>query len=511
MELGSATDRGRIVMLVDNDVENDSRVQKTARSAADAGWDVILLGRGLPARTWTLGRAEVRLIAMPVPLSKPKFSFRRRWLRGPLGYPPTGIAPYRHQWVKAKFADLEVREAAQRLAARAGQPVSPVRRARLSGRRLATMVERKWVSLRYWQLNRAPRTMSGPWDRMWTSFWQKTMGDRAWRRLAPHLWDFELAFGPVVDELRPDIIHANDFRMLGVGARAAIRARARGRDVKLVWDAHEFTPGITTVDENARWHPGICAHEREYAPYADAVITVSELLAEMLEREHNLPERPGVVLNAPDLRAGDDRGDAGPVPDLRELCGVGPTVPLLVYSGAAAKQRGLDTMIEGLPHLDGVHVALVVNGPTSAYLLELLARAEELGVADRVHALPYVPYGQVVPFLAAADVAVSPVHRWPNYEISLTTKFLEYSHARLPIVVSDVRTMSETVRATGQGEVYVAGEVDDYVRAVRAVLAEPARYRAAYDKPGLLDDWTWAVQAETLLAVYDKLAPMGNA
>jgi len=27
----------------------------------------------------------------------------------------------------------------------------------------------------------------------------------------------------------------------------------------------------------------------------------------------------------------------------------------------------------------------------------------------------------------------------------------------------------------------------------------------------LLDDWTWAVQAETLLAVYDKLAPMGNA
>jgi glycogen(starch) synthase len=36
--------RGRIVMLVDNGVDGDSRVQKTARSAADHGWDVTLLG-----------------------------------------------------------------------------------------------------------------------------------------------------------------------------------------------------------------------------------------------------------------------------------------------------------------------------------------------------------------------------------------------------------------------------------------------------------------------------------
>lgn len=37
--------RGRVVMLVDNGVIGDSRVQKAARSAADAGWDVVLLGR----------------------------------------------------------------------------------------------------------------------------------------------------------------------------------------------------------------------------------------------------------------------------------------------------------------------------------------------------------------------------------------------------------------------------------------------------------------------------------
>ncbi|HEV8175468.1 MAG TPA: glycosyl transferase family 1, partial [Actinoplanes sp.] len=51
--------RGRVVMLVDNGVHGDSRVQKTARSAADAGWDVTLLGcspTGTEQR-WSLGAA----------------------------------------------------------------------------------------------------------------------------------------------------------------------------------------------------------------------------------------------------------------------------------------------------------------------------------------------------------------------------------------------------------------------------------------------------------------------
>ena len=54
-----------------------------------------------------------------------------------------------------------------------------------------------------------------------------------------------------------------------------LRARA-GRDLKLVWDAHEFLPGVRPWRDNSRWHARPPAHEREYAPYADAVITVSD-------------------------------------------------------------------------------------------------------------------------------------------------------------------------------------------------------------------------------------------
>jgi glycogen(starch) synthase len=164
-------------------------------------------------------------------------------------------------------------------------------------------------------------------------------------------------------------------------------------------------------------------------------------------------------------------------------------------------------MVEALPQLAGVHIALVTLHPSVSVPAAdaLRERAVALGVADRVHLLPYVPHWQVSEFLAAANAGVVPILHNLNHELALITKFLEYAHARLPIVVSDVRTMAETTRATGQGEVFRAGEVDDYVRAVRAVLADPERYRAAYDKPELLEAWTWEAQTRVLDESYVDL------
>jgi glycosyltransferase involved in cell wall biosynthesis len=409
--------RGRIVMLVDNGVDGDSRVQKTARSAADHGWDVTLLGVSPTGREerWTLGAADVRLL--------------------PMGSGGSAVR--------------------QRLVARGGWAVKAARRAR-----------RPVEHLQVW-------------------FWRARLGDRAWRRLEPGLWNYERAFGPVIDELKPDLIHAHDFRMLGVGARA----KQRSGKLKLVWDAHEFLPGARPRRNNARWLPAHLAYEREYVPSADAVVTVSDTLAGLLQREHHLAVTPTVTLNAPSPTS------QTTVPDLRALCGVDPETPLLVYSGSFSPQRGVDTVIAALPQLPGVHLALVVADPSA------------VAAADRVHAVPYVPHDQVSRFLAPADVGLIPIHHWPNHEIALITKFFEYSHAHLPIVVSDVKTMAETVRATGQGEVFRAEDVDDFVRAVRAVLADPAKYRAVYDGPDSpLPGWTWEAQAATLDKLYASLA-----
>ncbi|WP_432106008.1 glycosyltransferase family 4 protein [Streptomyces sp. bgisy091] len=494
--------RGKIVMLVDNGVNGDSRVQKEARSAAAAGWDVVLLGKSPTKREqrWYIGEAEVRLLNVPTPMHRRRHEYRRAVLRSPLAYKPGPLAAYRKQRMKAWRTELNIQ------LIQAARKKSSVGKLKLLPPRAAARAMSKWVSLRVSQttrLEKRRKDMDSPLDRFTTAFWLRTMGDRAWRRLDPALWDMELAYGKVIDSLEPDLIHANDFRMLGVGARAKMRAESKGRKVKLVWDAHEFLPGIKPWNSHPRWHIAQCAYEREFSQFADAVTTVSETLADMLAERHGLNAKPAVVLNAPDAEISAEQA-AEPVPDLRELCGIGPEVPLAVYSGAAAPQRGLDVMVEALPQLPGTHVAFVVLRTNSDYMKQLSARAEELGVSERLHILPYVPHYQVVPFLSAADVGVIPIHHWPNHEIALITKFFEYSHARLPFVVSDVKTMGEMVARTGQGEVFTAEDVSDYVRAVKSVLADPAKYRDVYDSEGLLDEWTWEAQAEVLDGVYAR-------
>ncbi len=74
-------------MLVDNVVEGDSRVQKQARSAAERGWDVILLGKSPDKKPhrWKVGEARVRLVPVPTPLTRirlrpPEPSAPERWI-----------------------------------------------------------------------------------------------------------------------------------------------------------------------------------------------------------------------------------------------------------------------------------------------------------------------------------------------------------------------------------------------------------------------------------------------
>jgi glycosyltransferase involved in cell wall biosynthesis len=426
------------------------------------------------------------------------------------------MANNRLQTVRARQAELRQRFAALAIARRAGGSRWQEwrGRARLLPARFAVRVLSGWVRFRAAEYNRltaARENAASLVNRAGIRFWQVLRGDRCWRNLDPSLWDFEIGFGRIVDRLKPDIIHANDYRMIGVGARAKERAAARGRDVKLVWDAHEYVPGLTPSFSWPRWLPAQVAHEREYGRCADAVVTISPALAELLRAGHRLAELPAVVMNCPERD--EIGGDGAPDSDVRTACGLGPDTPLLAYCGGINAVRGVTLMVEALPDLPGVHVAFVSvppNGRRTA-IDELEERARELGVTDRVHVLPYVKHWQVVPFLATADAAVSPLLHLPNHEIALSNKFFEYSHARLPLIVSDVRTMAAMVRATGQGEVFRAGDRADYVRAVRAVLADPQRYRAAYDVPGLLEQWTWSGQAAVLDQVYRRLMPAAPA
>lgn len=499
----TASPRRRLVMIVDNQVRGDSRVQKMARSCADAGFDVHLVGRSTDGatHTWEIGEATVTLVPAPLNLLGYAATHPGRSLRWPLAYPDRERDHESSYRRRAQRADLRERTVRLQLARRSGRPA-------LWGR-VALRVRRTWSrgldglhALRHRQYASAVEHRKKEpvaLDRARARVIRWRLGSSAWRRLDPTLVDFDLGMSAFVEQLAPDLVHAHDFRMVGIGVRVAERRRAAGHECRVVYDAHEFMPGVHA--RNLSWRLGNEQHEMLYARRADAVVTVSDTLALMLQERHDLRTTPTVVLNAPPL-------DVAVPPDgegVRAVCGVPSGAPLLVYIGSPAPQRGIMTIVESLVDLPGTHAAAVLP-PSTPMADPLIARADELGVADRFHVLPYVDPDDVVGFIRGADVGVIPIHHQLNHEISLITKYFDYVHAGLPIVVSDVETMSRTTRELGNGEVFTAGSTAEFVAAIRKVLDRKADYTAVYT-PELVRDWSWEAQSERLIALYDTLVP----
>ena len=300
---------------------------------------------------------------------------------------------------------------------------------------------------------------------------------------------------PVAMSFAPDVVHAHDYTALPIAGSIVESLRKSGIKAALVYDAHEYVPGVGHLQKPLR--DMYTAEERKYSSAAKAILSVSEGMSDLLIPHLGIKNRPEIVANDPLVE-----GQMASKRNLRNDCGVGAEVALMVYSGAVAPQRGIATAVEALRKLPSLHLALIAN-PANKTVQDLVAGAED--VSDRFHVLPYVPNAELVSYLSSADIGLIPIHHRLNHEISLITKFGEYMQARLPIVVSDVKTMSEEVIRLGNGEVFTAENTDEFVSAVSKVLDNPKKYRDAYT-PERLAERSWERQAEHLVEIYNRIS-----
>ncbi|MEV0581660.1 glycosyltransferase [Nonomuraea sp. NPDC050310] len=478
----------RLAVIVGNSITGDSRVQKTALAAARDGWEVTLIGRSTSgqAERATMGPVEVLRITVG-PQMRRRAKNRKKDQRGlraritQWGLPDErSLEEYRHAyraWLREKTAEIGWTYQQRGLT-----PLLTRKSTRLL-LQVAKRVHRDRVRLFQWEQQRE-RT-------------DRVTGD--WRKDMPELLDLDLAFGRALEKLQPDVIHANDITMIGVAAHSAARMRLKGHECRWLYDAHEYVRGVDW--KNPQREAAYNALEAEFIHRADAVVTVSPEIAETLRREYRLPALPLVVRNTP-IR--ETEGLAESEASVRAACELPDSTPLLVYSGWLDVERGVDTAVEALPALPGVHLA-IVSGRANQLLDELLSQAGKLGVRDRVHVVPYVPQAEVTQYLSTADVGLICSRRSPNYEMSLPTKLAEYLHAGLPVVVSDVRTASAYVTEHQVGEVFVSGDPVTFAQAVQRALDRRTELVAGISDE-VLDELSWEHQSAGLLRLYRELA-----
>ena len=311
----------------------------------------------------------------------------------------------------------------------------------------------------------------------------------------PNYQRSQRALKPIILKFSPDVIHAHDYTALPIATEITEQLRAQGKKVSLIYDAHEYVPGVSHLTKPLA--NAYTKAERAGVKVADAVLSVSEPMSDLLMPHLQIKKRPIIVANDP-LVAGQQKAKR----NLRKECGLDKKTPLLVYSGAVAPQRGVSTAIEALRKMPNVHLALIAN-PENATVKQLQEDAAD--IADRFHVVPYVPNSELVSFLSTANIGLIPLHHKLNHEISLITKFGEYMQAKLPIVVSDVKTMSAEVKRLKNGEVFKAEDVAGFVTATNKILANEKKYRKVYTK-SVLGERSWERQAKVLVDLYNKVA-----
>lgn len=300
--------------------------------------------------------------------------------------------------------------------------------------------------------------------------------------------------------LRPDVVHAHDLPNLPMACRIA---QACG--CALVYDAHELYP-LQYFADPARSR-ALADLERRHIDQADAVITINHQCVQQLEAVYGLQ---GVLAlgNATESPPGFD-------PTRRERrwherFGLSPQVRLMVFPGGINPVRNIDPLVQALVHLpEDIHLGFITYRKDVPYYQAL---SQRLGVHHRVHYLLEIPWDEVVPWLAAADVGVMPYQVTnANARIASPNKLYEFVVAGLPIIAStELENVRAAVEGDGLGLLTLLREVDSYVDVIRHMFEAPGgpqRFRAQVlaARPRYL----WSNEAPRLLALYQRLTHPG--
>ena len=270
-----------------------------------------------------------------------------------------------------------------------------------------------------------------------------------------------------------DVIYANSQKAFVVGALAARLARK-----PIVWHLHD----VLTAEHFSRSHRRLVVALANV--FAERVIANSDASASAFSASGGQAGRVRVVYNGIDpapfesvTRAETDR--------LRERLGLAG-VPVVGVFSRLAPWKGQHVLLEALPHLPGVH-AMLVGGALFGehkYAAVLRARAEEIGVAERVR---FMGFREDVPHLMRLSDVVA-------HTSTATEPFgrmiVEGMLARRPVVASRAGGALEIVRDGENGVLVPPGDSYALTAALRDLLADPvsrenlagAGYRTALDK-----------------------------
>jgi glycosyltransferase involved in cell wall biosynthesis len=320
--------------------------------------------------------------------------------------------------------------------------------------------------------------------------------------------------GRAFGRARADVILTRD-----LGVAAALLKIPLGMRPPLVYESHGYAPDVaaalpgmvaTARPASAAKLERLAAREAAVWRHADGYVTITQALAEDLERRFGQRTKVAVVPDGmrpaatperltltPDFKVGPTVGPA-------VAPGAGPggasTSAVAGYAGHLYAWKGVDILLEAIAQVPDVRGLIVGGHEAEPDLGRVKAAATRLGVGDRVTFTGLVPPSDVPAHLAKASMLVL-----PNPASAISTRFtsplklFEYMAAGRAIIASDLPAIREILRDGENALLVEPGNAAAIAAAMRRLIDGPElAARLARTAAAEAPRYTWPRRAERL-------------
>jgi glycosyltransferase involved in cell wall biosynthesis len=306
--------------------------------------------------------------------------------------------------------------------------------------------------------------------------------------------------GRTLGRSRTDVVLTRD-----LGTADLLLRIPRALRPPLVFESHGYAPAVaeemprlvsTAVAPSARKLARLAAREAAVWRRAEGYVTITAGLANALEQRFGA--RPHVAVIADGVRLDPRRAWNPPRRD---------EPPVVGYAGHLYPWKGVDVLLDAIAGTSGVTALIVGGHEAEGDRARLEARANELGIAQRVTFVGHVPPAQVPELLRRATLLAL-----PNPPSAISTHFtsplklFEYMAAGRAIVASDLPAIREVLRHETNAVLVRPGDPEALSAGIRRLAADrdlaERLARRAFDD---VAQYTWERRAERLVALFDEV------
>ena len=278
----------------------------------------------------------------------------------------------------------------------------------------------------------------------------------------------------LIEELRPNVIHAHSPALNGVAALAAARATRTPvvYEIRAFWEDAAVDHG--TSSENGVRYRLTKMLETRVARQVDGLFTICEGLRRDLVTRGIHERKITVIPNAVDVARFKFNlpRNAG----LAEQLGIGDR-PVLGFIGSFYGYEGIASLVSALSlvrtAVPQLRVLLVGGGPCHADVMRLV---EQLQLSEMVITVGRVPHTEVEDYYSLVDVFCYPRLPMRLTELVTPLKPLEAMAQGKIVLASDVGGHRELIDHERTGVLFPAGDRQAMAAAIIALFSHPERW-----------------------------------